>query len=247
MANEKIIFLVADGNAEVIKSISDILKKAYDGCTIYSAFDGKEALAKMENVVPHILVTNVDLPRISGIDLLQGVVREKKFASVGVIAICDVPEPDPIADDVVRGKIKTVPQPVEEKTLLDAVHVFLSRLPGSKEAEFVIKHLKIGEILFKEGDPSSCAYLLKRGKLQVYIQKGLAKVSIGSVGPGEFVGEMAHITGEPRSAHVEAVEPSELVEIPTGTLDLLIFSKPAWAKALLKTLCKRLKEANFKK
>jgi DNA-binding response OmpR family regulator len=151
----------------------------------------------MENVVPHILITNVELPRISGIDLLQGVVREKKFASVGVIALCDVPEPDPIADDVVRGKIKTVPQPVEEKTLLNAVNVFLSRLPGSKEAEFVIKHLKIGEILFKEADPSTCAYLLKNGKMQVYIQNGLAKVSVGSVMPGEFVGEMAHITGEP--------------------------------------------------
>lgn len=244
---EKIIFLVAEANPESSKIISEILKKKYEGCTIYYAQDGKEAFAKMENVVPHVLVTNVDLPRVSGIDLLLGTVREKRFSSVGIIAICDVPEPDPIADDVVRGKVKTIPHPVEEKALVDAVNVFLSRIPGGKEAEFALKILNPGDVLFKAGEPSSCAYLLKKGKLQVSIPKATAKISVGLVMPGEFVGEMAHITGEPRSATVEAVESSELVEIPTGTLDLLIFSKPAWAKALLKTLCKRLKEANSKK
>lgn len=238
---------MAESNPENTKILTEFLKKNYEGCTIYYAQDGKEAFAKMENVVPHVLVTNVDLPRVSGIDLLLGTVREKRFSSVGIIAICDVPEPDPIADDVVRGKVKTIPQPVEEKALVDAVNVFLSRMPGGKEAEFALKILKPGDILFREGEPSSCAYLLKKGKLQVSLPKGGSKVSVGLVLPGEFVGEMAHITGEPRSATVEALEVSELVEIPTGTLDLLIFSKPAWAKALLKTLCKRLKESNNKK
>lgn len=247
MGTEKFIFLVAEANAENSKIVGEILKKNFENSTIYYAQDGKDAFAKMENVIPHVLIANAELPRVSGIDLLLGTVREKKFASVGVIAICDVPEPDPIADDVVRGKVKTIPQPVEEQALVDAVNVFLRRMPGAKEAEFAIKMLKPGEVLFREGEPSNSAFLLKQGRLRASLTRGSARVEIGQIMPGEFVGEMAHITGEPRSAFVEAMENSELVEIPTGTLDLLIFSKPAWAKALLKTLCKRLKDANQKK
>jgi CRP/FNR family cyclic AMP-dependent transcriptional regulator len=247
MGTEKLIFLVAESIAENSKMIGEILKKNFENSTIYFAQDGKEAFAKMENVIPHVLIANAELPRVSGIDLLLGTVREKKFSSVGVIAICDVPEPDPIADDVVRGKVKTIPQPVEEQALVDAVNVFLRRMPGAKEAEFAIKLLNAGDVLFRENEPSNSAYLLKKGKLRISVSRGVGRVEVGQVLPGEFVGEMAHITGEPRSALVEAMESSELVEIPTGTLDLLIFSKPAWAKALLKTLCKRLKDANLKK
>jgi CRP-like cAMP-binding protein len=57
---------------------------------------------------------------------------------------------------------------------------------------------------------------------------------------------MAHITGDTRSADVEAVENSELVDIPVGTLDILLFSKPIWARALMKTLAQRLRATNFK-
>ncbi|MBL7688606.1 MAG: Crp/Fnr family transcriptional regulator, partial [Bdellovibrionaceae bacterium] len=60
----------------------------------------------------------------------------------------------------------------------------------------------------------------------------------------EFVGEMAHINQEPRSASVKALEDCELIEIPNGSLDLVLFSKPAWAQALMRTLSRRLKRIN---
>ena len=85
---------------------------------------------------------------------------------------------------------------------------------------------------------------MKRGKLKVFLTIKGQRQQVGTVLPGEFVGEMAHITGEPRSADVEAVEETDLVEIPLGTLDNLLFSKPTWSKALMKTLARRLRDAN---
>lgn len=67
------------------------------------------------------------------------------------------------------------------------------------------------------------------------------RVDLGKIKAGEFVGEMAHINKEPRSATVTAVTDCELIEIPFGSLDPILFSKPSWSKALFVTLSKRLK------
>ncbi|MCB0415661.1 MAG: Crp/Fnr family transcriptional regulator, partial [Bdellovibrionales bacterium] len=56
--------------------------------------------------------------------------------------------------------------------------------------------------------------------------------------------EMAYINGEPRSADVVALSDCELIEFGVDRLDSLLFKKPSWSKALMKTLSKRLKRAN---
>lgn len=45
-------------------------------------------------------------------------------------------------------------------------------------------------------------------------------------------------------ATVQAIGDCELIEIPMGTLDMVLFSKPAWSKALVATLSRRLKRSN---
>jgi CRP/FNR family transcriptional regulator, cyclic AMP receptor protein len=67
---------------------------------------------------------------------------------------------------------------------------------------------------------------------------------LGEIASGEFVGEMGHFNHEPRSATVEAVTEVDLIEIPLESLENVIFTKPSWARALVKTLAQRLKRAN---
>jgi CRP-like cAMP-binding protein len=107
-----------------------------------------------------------------------------------------------------------------------------------------MKLLAPGEKLFRQGDPADLAYLVKSGLLRAYRMQDGKTLTLGDINPGEFVGEMAYINSEPRSADVEAVENCELIEIPLGTFDSLLFSKPTWSMALMKTLSKRLKTAN---
>ena len=49
-----------------------------------------------------------------------------------------------------------------------------------------------------------------------------------------------------RSANVEALTDCELIEIPIGTLDRLLYRRPSWSKTLMLTLSKRLTQANEK-
>ena len=116
-----------------------------------------------------------------------------------------------------------------------------------KVSRFYIRFLARGDVLIREGDHAEFVYILKHGELSAWREREGRRVELGKIEPGEFVGEMAYINGEPRTANVEALTECELVEIPLGSLDRLLHARPTWAKSLLYTLAKRLQEANERK
>lgn len=71
-----------------------------------------------------------------------------------------------------------------------------------------------GETLFKQDDPGQTLYFLVSGRLRVTARDELGDPrTLGEVRRGETLGEMALLTGEPRSATVVAVRDSILVGI----------------------------------
>lgn len=244
--SQKKIVLIVSSDAEEAQRMMFALAKQFEDVTVFHATDGLDAINKMKNAPPRLLITDLELPKLSGQELIRLTLSDKDYAGVGVIVLSDIPDHSSLADDVVRGRIKSIPKPVALPGLFQAVSGVLLQPPGGHEASFQLRFLSTGDLIFKEGEKAECAFLVKRGKLRAF-RTGIKKTTLGIIEAGEFVGEMAYINGEPRSASVEALEESELVEIPLGTLDLLIFSKPAWAKALLKTLATRLRDANQKK
>ena len=72
-------------------------------------------------------------------------------------------------------------------------------------------HLRRDDVLFRQGDPGDSLYILVTGRLQVLgrCPAGLAKV-LNELSSGDSVGEMALITGEPRSADVTALRDSHV-------------------------------------
>ena len=61
-----------------------------------------------------------------------------------------------------------------------------------------------GEVVFREGEPSRAVLLVREGEVEVAKAAGAGEVVLGTVGPGEFVGEMGVVEGRPRSATVRA-------------------------------------------
>jgi CRP-like cAMP-binding protein len=64
-----------------------------------------------------------------------------------------------------------------------------------------------GEVVFHEGEPSWTVLLIAEGEVEVAKAAGAGEVLLGTVGPGEFVGEMGVIEGRLRSATVRARRP----------------------------------------
>lgn len=102
-----------------------------------------------------------------------------------------------------------------------------------------------GESVFRGGaDEDSFALLLSgRVKLVAQTQSGRAIV-VGLRGPGELLGELAVLSGQPRSADVLPVEPVEVGVGPGDALRQFFDRRPRALLALCLLLADRLREAD---
>ncbi len=67
-----------------------------------------------------------------------------------------------------------------------------------------------GEVLIATGDSGADVYLLRSGRLGVYLETESGLKRLRALGPGALVGELALYTGKPRSALVRVDAPSEI-------------------------------------
>ncbi|MHB8384025.1 MAG: patatin-like phospholipase family protein [Candidatus Binataceae bacterium] len=102
-----------------------------------------------------------------------------------------------------------------------------------------------GWTLFEEGETGDAMFIVLSGRLGVIattLENG-AHV-IAQIGAGETVGEMALLSGEPRSARVEALRDTELLRMPRGAFDLLIDSSPTAMRFMNGLLVRRLRNTS---
>ncbi|MEO0288294.1 MAG: cyclic nucleotide-binding domain-containing protein [candidate division WOR-3 bacterium] len=102
-----------------------------------------------------------------------------------------------------------------------------------------------GELLFKQGDPPDEVYLVKSGKIEIFVNEGESKKRLNIITEGEFLGEMAIIDGRPRSASAAALEDSTVIIIDRKALLKQIEEDPLLG-ALITTLVRRLREMDRK-
>jgi len=114
-------------------------------------------------------------------------------------------------------------------------------LMNKKILEKYTENLSLGHTLFELGDDSEKVYYLMQGSLDVWVNERM----IGQIKAGEVFGEMAYITGEPRSATVKASEDSEVVVLPPKVFDEIMKDNHDLARRVMETLCARLKKAQF--
>jgi aquaporin Z len=102
-----------------------------------------------------------------------------------------------------------------------------------------------GTVLLREGDDADKAFVLERGALEVRKrdEAGVDHV-LGTVGPGEWVGEMALLLSLPRSATVVATEDSQVRAVNADNFAHVIAEHPTETMRLLQQLSARLHEAN---
>ncbi len=103
-------------------------------------------------------------------------------------------------------------------------------------------HIAGGATLMTEGEPGECFYLVISGRLQIFsASRGVPRVA--EIGQHETVGEMAMLTGSPRSATVRAVRDSRLIQFSRAAFDRLVTEHPGAMMHLARTLVLRFQHA----
>lgn len=237
--DQKRIFLIASDIAARVESYTYVIQKHIKNALVYSAVDGPEALFKIQNDPPHVAIFDIDLPKMRGFECAEHILKNKQQDDISIIFVSDIPDSVHFVDEVVTGRVQFLTNHRDEQQFNFCITKALNRIAQAQDGDFKLLFYPPQTVLFKEGEPADTAYIVKRGRMTA--QRG-GQV-IGNIEEGEFVGEMAHLNKEPRSATVVTSEDCELIEIPFGKLDFVLFSKPAWAKALAMTLSRRLKHA----
>ncbi|HSO73004.1 MAG TPA: cyclic nucleotide-binding domain-containing protein [Thermodesulfobacteriota bacterium] len=82
-------------------------------------------------------------------------------------------------------------------------------------------------IVLRQGDPGECLYIIRSGSVRIFRrnEEGM-HLDISIKGPGETFGEMALLTGEPRSADVETLGETHLMVLPKDHLDRIMRDFP---------------------
>ena len=83
-----------------------------------------------------------------------------------------------------------------------------------------------GQIIVKEGDVGASVYVVTRGTVRVVTTMEGKPVELAVLQPSDFFGEIAFLTGKPRTATVVAAEECDILEVHEDQLKELIGSKP---------------------
>src|SRR5712691_11968643 len=105
-----------------------------------------------------------------------------------------------------------------------------------------------GEIVFRQGDEGDRLYIVKSGALEVLASPTDAAdpIPVAYLGPGEVLGELALLTGSPRSASARVPERAELFTVDKPVFLDLMKTLPAFARNLCLVLAKRLEATTLK-
>lgn len=98
-------------------------------------------------------------------------------------------------------------------------------------------------VLIEEGDHGDTIYIVLSGRLRAFVSDARGReATLGLHGPGEYVGEMS-LDGRPRSASVQAVEPSVCAVVTRDTMLRHIAADPEFALGLIVRLIGRARLA----
>lgn len=105
-----------------------------------------------------------------------------------------------------------------------------------------------GQIVFNQGEAGDRFYVIKSGVLEVITQPvdNTPPVTVAFLGVGEIVGELALLTGSPRSATIRCPENAELFRVDKAVFDDLMVSLPGMARAMCEVIARRLEATTLK-
>jgi CRP-like cAMP-binding protein len=108
------------------------------------------------------------------------------------------------------------------------------------------KVFRDGDIIIRQGDEGDCMYVIQDGLVEVIQRHGDTEVELGTMGTGDFFGEMALFQKEVRAASVRARGDVRVMTVDKKTLLRRVKEDPLLAYNLVQTMSNRIRELHVK-
>jgi len=133
------------------------------------------------------------------------------------------------------------------KTVLKKVPLFasLSETDLQNLASLLRREgIEKGENLFRQGDEGTALYIIMQGRIKISLSRRMEKMTLAILGQGEFLGEMALLDGQPRSADAVALEDSRLYALNRNDFLSFLLNNDNAVRAILNALSARLRKTD---
>lgn len=108
-------------NVEVVRKLLD-----YNGAEVYVARNGEEGLALLQDITPTLILLDISMPQMDGMEMFKRVRAHKKFANTAIIALTAHAMSEDRERILAAGFDAYIAKPFHITQLLEAIKVCLN-------------------------------------------------------------------------------------------------------------------------
>ncbi|MBP7511203.1 MAG: response regulator transcription factor [Bacteroidia bacterium] len=152
--------LVVDDEADILEFISYNLKK--EGYEVYTALNGKEALPIAKKIKPDLILLDVMMPVMDGIETCKRIKADSDFNKTYVVFLTARAEEYSEIEGFNAGADDYIAKPIKPKVLVSRLNAILRR----KVKEIVSPSIKVKDILIDRE-----SFLIYRGEQKIQLAR----------------------------------------------------------------------------
>jgi CheY-like chemotaxis protein/anti-sigma regulatory factor (Ser/Thr protein kinase) len=160
--------LVVDDSAVARHTISKILAND-NSIEIATAVDGQEGLEKISSIEPDLVITDMVMPRLNGLELVEKL--KNSHSSLPVILVTSTGNEEIAAEALRLGAASYVPKHLLKQYLLETVQELLQITAKKRDDTRLLGHLTKGEFFFELSNDHTLV-----APLVAYLQESIGQI-----------------------------------------------------------------------
>ena len=122
--------LIVDDEKDILEFLSYNLKK--EGFSIYTASDGSEGLKKTKKIKPDLIIVDLMMPKMNGIEMCENIRNDKKLSNVIILFLTARSEDYTQIAALDSGADDFIKKPIKPKLLISKVKSIMRRFSLNK-------------------------------------------------------------------------------------------------------------------
>ena len=119
--NNKAILLIDDEEEIKLLMSNYLIKSRIEEDRIVTASDGKEALSKIQNQEFGLIIVDIVMPRMSGLQLIKELKARKKYKDIPILIISGTIDADNVKSAISMGISNIIVKPFTYNIFLDKI------------------------------------------------------------------------------------------------------------------------------
>jgi DNA-binding response OmpR family regulator len=128
--------LVVDDDPDVIRVVEKVLRMG--GHDVFTAFDAMKAMDLLNSSLYDMLITDANMPRFSGFELVTTIKNNKKFSRMAIAMLTGLREKKDIEKAIRAGVDDYIIKPIDPMLLVQKVESLFEKKPPMERAEYAI-------------------------------------------------------------------------------------------------------------